>query len=345
MSILRKIAKRFRYVLARALIAGVALSALTAFCRRLHFNFATDGFLLIVVVVLLSCMGDFVSSVVIAIMAALFLAYLAPPDYSFRVADPLEVVAIVVFLTTSLVIACLVSKLRKSTELALSSVDRRLIDAEERERGRIAKILHDDIGQRMAFLKVTFEQFKASISNPSVKVLIQMDQLLEQINELCADVHSLAHSSHIRKLEYLGLVKTARSFCEEFALRQKVEIEFTGRELPSPLPQDVSLSLFRVLQEALQNSAQHSGARQLQVELFESSDAVHLIVRDSGFGFDPKVARSGRGLGLVCMQERIKLVKGALSISAQPERGTTIHASVPLSSEGSSMHTAALVER
>jgi signal transduction histidine kinase len=323
----------------------VALASLTVVCRLLNSNFATNVLLFIVVIVLLSRVGDFVSSIVASIMAALCLAYLSPPDHSFRVAGPLDLVTIVAFLTTSLVTAGLVSKLRKISELALSGVDRRLIDAEERERGRIAKILHDDIGQRMAFLKVRFEQFKVSISNPSVEVLIQMDQLLEQISELSADVHALAHSSHIRKLEYLGLVKTARSFCQEFGLRQKVEIDFTGRDLPSPLPQDVSLSLFRVLQEALQNSAKHSGARRLQVELFEASDAVHLIVRDSGFGFDPKVARNGRGLGLVCMQERLKLVNGALSISAQPERGTTIHATVPLVSEGSSVRTASWLER
>jgi signal transduction histidine kinase len=330
-SILKRIAKRFQYVLARILIAGVALVSLTDVCRLLHFNLATSGLLCVVVVVLLSRVGDLVSSIVTSIMAVLCLAYLAPPDYSFRVADPFDIVAIVAFFTISLAIVTLVSKLRNMTEVALSSVDRRLIDAEERERARIARKLHDDIGQRVAFLKVRFEQFSVSISDPSVEVLIQMDQLREQIGELCADIHTLAHSSHIRKLEYLGLVKTARSFCKEFGLLQKVEIEFRGRDLPSPLPQDVSLSLFRVLQEALENSANHSGARQLQVELFEASDAVHLIVRDSGLGFDPKVASNGRGLGLVCMQERIKLVKGALSISAQLERGTTIHARVPLS--------------
>jgi signal transduction histidine kinase len=344
-SILKRNAKRFQHVLARILIAGVVLISLTVISRLLHSNLATAGLLYIVVVVLLSRVGDLLSSIVTSIMAALCLAYLAPPPYAFRVADPFDVVAIVVFLMTSLVITTLVSKLRNIAEVALSSVDRRVIDAEERERGRIAKVLHDDIEQRMAFLKVTFEQFKLNISDPSVEVLVQTDQLLEQISALCADIHTLAHSSHIRKLEYLGLVKTARSFCKEFGLLQKVEIEFTGRDLPSPLRQDISLSLFRVLQEALQNSAKHSGARQLQVELFELSDAVHLIVRDSGLGFDPKVAKNGGGLGLVCMQERIKLVKGALSISTQLDRGTTIHAWVPLSSEGSLSHTATRLKR
>jgi signal transduction histidine kinase len=126
------------------------------------------------------------------------------------------------------------------------------------------------------------------------------------------------------------------SFCKEFGHQQKVEIDFKGHDLPSPTPMDVSLSLFRVLQEALHNSAKHSGVRQFEVELFEASDAIHLIVRDLGLGFNPDAAMNGRGLGLISMQERMKLVKGEFSIDSQLKRGTTIHASVLLSSGNSS---------
>ena len=130
-----------------------------------------------------------------------------------------------------------------------------------------------------------------------------------------------------------------RSFCREFGHQQKVEIDYRSHDLPSPLPLDVSLSLFRVLQEALHNSAKHSGARQFEVELFEASNAIHLIVRDSGLGFNPEVATKGRGLGLISMQERIKLVKGEFSIDSQLNRGTTIHARVPLGAGSSSSHS------
>ena len=115
-----------------------------------------------------------------------------------------------------------------------------------------------------------------------------------------------------------------------------MEIEFKARDLPSPPPAEVSLCLFRVLQEALHNSAKHSRVRRFEVELFEASNAIHLVVRDSGLGFDPEAAMKSEGLGLISMQERMNLVKGEFSIDSQPKRGTTIHASVPLSSASSS---------
>ena len=121
-----------------------------------------------------------------------------------------------------------------------------------------------------------------------------------------------------------------KGFCGEFEKRQKLEIEFRSHDLPSPLPPDLSLSLFRVLQQALINSAAHSGARNSEVELFGTTDAIHLTVRDSGIGFDPEAAMKGTGLGLVSMRERMKLVNGTFSIDSNARHGTTIHASVPL---------------
>jgi signal transduction histidine kinase len=324
--ILKQFAKRLEHAVVRCLIASLALVSLTVVCYRLHLNLATAGLLYVIVVVLLSCTGDFVSSIVASIIAALCLAHLAPPTYSFRVDEPLDDVAIVAFLITSLIIARLVSKLRKMAEEALSSVNRGLIDAEERERARIARDLHDDIGQRVALLQVRFDQLRTDVRNPTVAVLATMDELLKQIEELSTDIQGLAHTLHSPKLEYLGLVKTMKSFCKEFGQQQRVEIDFRSHDLPSPVPMDVSLSLLRVLQEALHNSAKHSGVRQFEVELFEASDAVHLIVRDLGLGFNPEAAMNGRGLGLISMQERMKLVKGEFSIDSQLERGTTIHA-------------------
>jgi signal transduction histidine kinase len=162
------------------------------------------------------------------------------------------------------------------------------------------------------------------------------DELLKHIDALSTDIQGLAHSLHSPKLEYLGLVKTMKSFCKEFEHQQKVEIDFRSHDLPSLLPMDVSLSLFRVLQEALHNSAKHSGVQQFEVELFEASGAIHLIVRDFGLGFNPEAKMNRRGLGLISMQERMKLVKGEFSIDSQLQRGTTIHAKVLLSSGGSS---------
>jgi signal transduction histidine kinase len=159
MGILQHIAtSRFRHGIAKCLVGGLALASLTVVCYRLRFNVATAALLYVIVVVLLSRTGNFVSSIFVSIIAARSLAYIAPPAYSFRVDDPLDDVAIMAFLVTSLVIASLVSKLHNAAEEALSSVNRRLIESEERERARIARELHDDIGQRLALLTNELEQ-------------------------------------------------------------------------------------------------------------------------------------------------------------------------------------------
>jgi len=322
--------KRVVRAIVESSIAILILVLITFGSYRLHLNLIIATLLCVVVIVLLSRVGDFVSSVVASLAAALCLAHLAPPAHSFRVDDPLDVVAILTFLLISFVIARLVSNLRRMREEALSSVNRVLIDAEERERARIARELHDDIGQRLAIVEIRVEQLRTDVPHQTSEDLVRTDQLVDDLKEISSDIQALAHSLHSPKLEYLGLAKTVRSFCREFGNQYKMEIEFKSRDLQKTLPSDVSLCLFRVLQEALHNSAKHSGTREAEVELFEKQDTINLIVRDSGQGFELEMATKDRGLGLVSMQERIKLVKGELSIDSQPNRGTTIHAKVPV---------------
>lgn len=341
MDILRHIAtKRFQHEVLQCLVASLALALLTVICERLRFNLATASLLFVIVIVLLARTGGLVSSIVASIAAAVCLAYFAPPAHSFRIDDSLDDVAIAAFLITSVIISRLVSRLRRMAEDALSSVNRRLVDAEDRERARIARDLDDDVGQRCALLAFNFEQLSSDVPSPTAEFRTTMDDLRKQIEHLSTNINVLAHSLRSPKLEYLGIVTTMRSFCKDFGHQQKVEIDFRSHDLPRPLPPDVSLSLFRVLQEALHNSAKHSGARQFEVELFEASDAIHLVVRDSGLGFDPEAAIKGKGLGLISMRERIKLVNGEFSIDSQVNRGTTIHAWVFLSSGSSSARTA-----
>jgi signal transduction histidine kinase len=323
--------KELQRAVAQCLLASAALVSLALASYQLHWNPTTTALLYVIVIVLLARVGHFVLSIVASVAAAVCLAQLAPPAYSFRVNDPLDDIAIVAFLVASLMIAGLVFQLRRMAEEARLSVSRRLIDAEERERTRIARDLHDDIGQRMALLEIRFDQLRKGVPSTLVEHRIAMDELLTQVDELCTDIQVLAHTLHSPKLEYLGLVKSINSFCKEFANQQKVEIDFKSDDLPIPLPPEVSLSLFRVLQEALHNSVKHSGAHKFEVVLFETSDAIWLIVRDSGLGFDPEEALKSTGLGLVSMRERIKLLKGQFLIDSQVNRGTTIHARVPLS--------------
>jgi signal transduction histidine kinase len=119
-----------------------------------------------------------------------------------------------------------------------------------------------------------------------------------------------------------------RLFCAEFAEQQKSAVEFAGHDVPDHLPPDISLCLYRILQEALHNAAKHSGGRKFDVQLRLADDQIQLVVRDHGKGFDVEAGRRGRGIGLVSMEERIKLVGGTLAIESQPLHGTTVHARV-----------------
>jgi PAS domain S-box-containing protein len=226
---------------------------------------------------------------------------------------------------------------RKRAEEALASVSRRLIAAQEQERTRIARELHDDIGQRLALLAIELEQFQQNFPDLSPEVRSGMGELQMHTSEISTDIQSLSHELHSSKLEHLGIAAAMRGFCKEFGEQQKVAIDFTTHDLPNALPPDISLCLFRVLQEALHNSAKHSGVRDFEVRLWATSSEIHLTIGDSGAGFDSEAAKESRGLGLISMEERLKLLKGTFSIESQPKRGTTIHARVPLSSGRDSM--------
>ena len=228
----------------------------------------------------------------------------------------------------------------KQMEEAISGVSRRLIEAQERERARIARDLHDDICQQLALVSIELEQVQGklpdSVSEPRSKV----EEVRNRIVDIATDVQMMSHELHSAKLSYLGIAVAMKGFCREFGEHYKVEIEFESRDIPRQLPPDVSLCLFRVLQEALHNAAKHSGVKHFDVQLWGTSGDVHLTISDLGSGFDTEAAMRGQGLGITSMQERLKLVKGDLTITSQPQRGTTIHARVPLDLESQSARAA-----
>src|SRR5262249_37696409 len=147
---------------------------------------------------------------------------------------------------------------------------------------------------------------------------------------LSADIQRLSHRLHSSKLEVLGLAAAAAAHCREVADQHKVQIELRADNIPRDLSADISLSIFRVLQEALQNALKHSGSARFEVLLTHDTNDIHLTVRDSGRGFDAVQAIRGRGLGLTSMKERVGLVNGELSIESQAQKGTTVHVRVPL---------------
>jgi signal transduction histidine kinase len=219
------------------------------------------------------------------------------------------------------------TRLRERAEESVSRLSRRLFHAQEQERARIARELHDDIGQRVALLAVGLSRLSRSAPNEIQQA--ETASLERQVVEIGTDIQALSHELHSAKLELLGIEAATRGFCEEFASQQQVTIAFVGRNVPRQLPPDTSLCLFRVLQEAVHNSAKHSGVAHVDVQLWTADGEVHLTVSDAGSGFDLQAARLDRGLGLVSMEERLKLVAGALSIETRPGQGTKLHARTP----------------
>ena len=149
----------------------------------------------------------------------------------------------------------------------------------------------------------------------------------------CQDVQGLSHRLHSSKLEYLGLASAAESFCRELSEKTNVEIVFKHAGIPRNLSKEVSLCLFRVLQEGLQNAVKHSGVRSFAVDLQGTAESIELTVTDFGNGFEEQDAFTRHGLGLISMRERLQLVHGELSVKSQPGAGTTIRARVPLEAD------------
>lgn len=225
---------------------------------------------------------------------------------------------------------------RKQAEYALSDMSRKLIEAQDHERVRIARDLHDDIGQRLALMAAELEQLQEEPTDFAAQIAARITELRKQAVEISTDIQFMSHELHSAKLEYLGIAAAMRSWCSEFGERQRVEIAFRSHDVPSALPSEVSLCLFRVLQEALHNAAKHSGTSKIEVQLWEESGQVHLTVNDSGRGFDIEAAMHGRGIGLASMQERVRLVNGALAIQSTPMRGNSIHVRVPFEARAAS---------
>jgi PAS domain S-box-containing protein len=220
---------------------------------------------------------------------------------------------------------------RKEAETVLSTVSRKLIEAHEEERTWIARELHDDFIQRISLLAVNLDRLTKEIPIAKAEMRHSMEEACERVSSLASDIQALSHRLHSSKLEYLGLVAACRGVCRELSDQQGVEIDFCAADVPKTLPEEVSLCLFRVLQEALQNAAKHSGSRQFKVWIKCEESEIELSVHDSGTGFDPASAFKGRGLGLISMGERVKLVDGQLFIESIPQHGTTILARVPIS--------------
>ena len=225
-----------------------------------------------------------------------------------------------------------ISERRKSEE-ALAGMSRKLIEAQEQERTRIARELHDDINQRLALMAIEMEIAKQNPPNSAGRMSRLLTEFQNRITEVSSQVHTMSHQLHSSQLLHMGVAVAMNSFCCELAERQNLQIDFSHDDLPKAVSSEVSLCLFRIMQEALHNAAKHSNVRHIEVKLGCSVDHLHLTVSDRGTGFDVETAMNKGGLGLISMRERVRLVNGAIVIESKPMAGTTIQVRVPFASE------------
>jgi signal transduction histidine kinase len=213
--------------------------------------------------------------------------------------------------------------LRQSNDV-IHDLAGKLITAQEEERRRIARDLHDDVAQRIALLSNKLQILHGSLP-AGTAAAEELSDLQKELGQAAENLRLISHQLHSSKL-ILGLPRALAGYCREFSHQRGIKVEFTQEGSMSPLPDPVSLVMFRVLQEALHNVARHSGASQVEVSLTIEGDEIRLRVKDRGKGFDP--VQLSDGLGLVSMRERLRLVGGKIKISSAPGLGTEIEAAV-----------------
>jgi signal transduction histidine kinase len=204
----------------------------------------------------------------------------------------------------------------------------RLLNAQEAERSRIARELHDDISQQIALMAIDIESVRELDDSRSSEAAKRGCEALNRLEGISRSVHDLSHRLHPAKLGLVGLVAALAGLRRELS-RPDLAIEFTHDRVPTALPQELTLCLFRIGQEALGNAVKHSGAREVFVHLYRYRDRLVLTIADNGRGFDVKTAW-GRGLGLISMRERLDAIGGTLEVHSTRGDGTHLEVSVPI---------------
>ena len=218
---------------------------------------------------------------------------------------------------------------RKRAEEALKDLGGRLIAAQEEERRRVARELHDDFNQRLAVLSLELEQLGRKIQKP-LALRESVKRLQAQAQEIAAEIHRLSYKLHPSKLDHVGLAPAVKSLCTELTDSGKLKVAFQQTGFPASLDRDVTLCVFRIAQEGLRNCIKHSGAESARVVLTKTRNAVRLVVSDNGCGFNAKSPLMEKGLGFISMKERLHVLGGQMNVYSRPLRGTRIEVSVPL---------------
>jgi PAS domain S-box-containing protein len=219
---------------------------------------------------------------------------------------------------------------RKSSAEFLQALTGRLIHAQDEERRRIARELHDDFSQRLGILGINLAHLWRVLPESRPEDRARVCEILKGTNELCSDLHTLSRRLHSSRLEYVGLASALRGLCNDISQTFEIEVHFAEGELRQEPSKDVALCLFRIAQEALANVVKHSHATSANVELSTNSGGLSLRIADNGNGFDAAHSTPSPGIGLIGMQERIRLIGGRLLVSSEIGLGTQILVDAPL---------------
>jgi PAS domain S-box-containing protein len=212
----------------------------------------------------------------------------------------------------------------------LRALSGRLLEAEDRERRRVSRELHDDLNQALAALAVDIGALRSARSDaPPDQVDAELQAIQGRVVKLSENVRNLAYQLHPSILDDLGLAVALRSYCEEFSSREDISVEFVHRNLEDPVSPEAASCVYRVAQEGLRNVAKHSGAKHAFVSVVGTGKYLNLLIRDSGAGFVPGLATVRRGLGLTSMTERSRLLNGTFRVTSTPGQGTVLQLRVP----------------
>lgn len=218
----------------------------------------------------------------------------------------------------------------RSSHAQVQELAGRLITAQEEERRRLARELHDDLTQRLAVLAIETGKLEQQLPADAQATRAALHRITDEVGAISSDVHGISRRLHPSILDDLGLLDALRSACGRYSERHAVPVRFRS-DLVVPLPREVELGLYRVAQEALRNIAKHAEAQNIEMEIESDDEGVRLLIRDDGVGFfAPEAARRG-GIGLASMEERIRLLAGSFVVRSRPGQGTEVEVRVPRS--------------
>jgi signal transduction histidine kinase len=218
----------------------------------------------------------------------------------------------------------------QSSHLRLSELSRELIAAREEEATRIARELHDDVGQRLALVSIGLSRLRQARADPGPGPVPDIVQLQEQTSAIARSLRQVSHQLYPVALEHVGLTSALELKCEEVRQATALDVRLASHGDTSAIPRDVALCLFRVAQEAVNNVIRHSRARSIDLALRREGTALLLQVTDDGRGFPAGARDQATGLGLRSATERVRAVGGTLAVESAPGAGTTVRVAVPL---------------